>query len=105
MIDFCVVGVYCSGWAKRGPVGVIAGTMTDAFETADSVIEDIESGVIKPSTSCIKDITESLLHEGTSNILVQMVFILIVQLSILIILQPNYFSLFYYLINANCSTA
>ncbi|KEF57532.1 ferredoxin-NADP+ reductase [Exophiala aquamarina CBS 119918] len=32
--------LYCSGWVKRGPTGVIASTMTDAFETADAVVED-----------------------------------------------------------------
>ena len=32
---------------KRGPVGVIATTMNDAFETADTVISDIKSGQIR----------------------------------------------------------
>lgn len=34
------VGVYCSGWVKRGPTGVIASTMTDAFQTAEVIVED-----------------------------------------------------------------
>ena len=29
---------------KRGPVGVILNTMNDAFETADNIAADIESG-------------------------------------------------------------
>lgn len=33
-------GMYCAGWVKRGPTGVIAGTMEDAFSTADSIQED-----------------------------------------------------------------
>ncbi|KAF8857936.1 NADPH:adrenodoxin oxidoreductase-like protein [Acephala macrosclerotiorum] len=33
-------GMYCSGWVKRGPTGVIASTMADAFQTADSITED-----------------------------------------------------------------
>jgi len=33
-------GVYCAGWVKRGPTGVIASTMTDAFATADAIAED-----------------------------------------------------------------
>ncbi|KKA27109.1 hypothetical protein TD95_001124 [Thielaviopsis punctulata] len=37
-------GLYCSGWAKRGPTGVIASTMTDGFMTADSIVEDWISG-------------------------------------------------------------
>lgn len=36
-------GLYCAGWVKRGPTGVIASTMTDAFTTADTVIQDLSS--------------------------------------------------------------
>ena len=34
-------GLYCAGWVKRGPTGVIASTMTDAFTTADSIMQDL----------------------------------------------------------------
>ncbi|KAK2873326.1 hypothetical protein FQN49_002440 [Arthroderma sp. PD_2] len=37
-----VPGVYCAGWVKRGPTGVIASTMTDAFATADAIAADWE---------------------------------------------------------------
>lgn len=37
-------GVYCAGWVKRGPTGVIASTMMDAFETGDSIVQDWLSG-------------------------------------------------------------
>ena len=33
-------GMYCSGWVKRGPTGVIASTMDDAFNTADIIVRD-----------------------------------------------------------------
>lgn len=33
-------GLYCAGWVKRGPTGVIATTMQDAFDTGDSIIQD-----------------------------------------------------------------
>lgn len=36
-------GMYCAGWVKRGPTGVIASTMADAFQTADSIAEDWHS--------------------------------------------------------------
>jgi adrenodoxin-NADP+ reductase len=36
--------LYCSGWVKRGPTGVIASTMEDAFTTADSIAQDWLSG-------------------------------------------------------------
>ncbi|XP_060552170.1 NADPH:adrenodoxin oxidoreductase, mitochondrial-like [Ruditapes philippinarum] len=35
-------GLYCSGWAGRGPVGVILGTMTDGFEVGKLILKDIE---------------------------------------------------------------
>lgn len=34
-------GLYCAGWVKRGPTGVIATTMMDAFSTADAVAADV----------------------------------------------------------------
>uniref|UniRef100_A0A0B7AF05 NADPH:adrenodoxin oxidoreductase, mitochondrial n=1 Tax=Arion vulgaris TaxID=1028688 RepID=A0A0B7AF05_9EUPU len=37
-------GLYCAGWVGKGPVGVILGTMTDAFETGRLVLHDIETG-------------------------------------------------------------
>ena len=37
-------GLYCSGWIKRGPVGVLATTMNDAFETGKIVADDLQSG-------------------------------------------------------------
>ena len=39
-----VPGVYAAGWVKRGPTGVIASTMEDAFQTAGAVVQDVESG-------------------------------------------------------------
>lgn len=35
-----IPGMYCSGWVKRGPAGVIANTMEDAFSTAEAIIAD-----------------------------------------------------------------
>ncbi|QSL65546.1 hypothetical protein MERGE_002859 [Pneumocystis wakefieldiae] len=40
---YVLPGVYTSGWIKTGPVGAIANTMYDAFETANSIIEDWKS--------------------------------------------------------------
>ncbi|OQE34663.1 hypothetical protein PENCOP_c016G07402 [Penicillium coprophilum] len=44
-------GLYCAGWVKRGPTGVIASTMTDAFTTADTVVQDLAKSA--DSTSLI----------------------------------------------------
>ena len=38
-----IPGIYCSGWVKRGPAGVIANTMEDAFATAEAITIDWKS--------------------------------------------------------------
>jgi adrenodoxin-NADP+ reductase len=38
-------GLYCAGWVKRGPTGVIASTMQDAFASADIIAEDWAANV------------------------------------------------------------
>ncbi|KAL1585531.1 hypothetical protein WHR41_05662 [Cladosporium halotolerans] len=35
-----VPGMYCAGWVKRGPTGVIASTMDDAFHSGDIIMQD-----------------------------------------------------------------
>lgn len=37
-------GLYAAGWVKRGPTGVIASTMEDAFETAQGIVNDWRAG-------------------------------------------------------------
>lgn len=39
-------GLYCAGWVKRGPTGVIASTMLDAFATAEAIARDWEGRVV-----------------------------------------------------------
>lgn len=39
-----VAGLYCAGWVKLGPTGVIASTMNDAFATGDAIANDWLSG-------------------------------------------------------------
>lgn len=38
--DQLVHGVYASGWIKRGPVGLIGATKSDAMETVQSILND-----------------------------------------------------------------
>ncbi len=38
-------GRYVSGWLARGPVGVIASTMYDAYSVADLLVQDHKSGI------------------------------------------------------------
>uniref|UniRef100_A0A8D3D088 NADPH:adrenodoxin oxidoreductase, mitochondrial n=1 Tax=Scophthalmus maximus TaxID=52904 RepID=A0A8D3D088_SCOMX len=44
-------GLYCSGWLKTGPTGVIATTMNNSFDTARSVVEDMDSGTLDVSAA------------------------------------------------------
>ena len=41
-----VAGVYCAGWIKRGPSGVIGTNKKDATETVDRLLEDAEAGLL-----------------------------------------------------------
>jgi len=46
-------GVYCAGWIKRGPTGVIGTNKKDASETVELLLEDVADGRLapKPDTS------------------------------------------------------
>lgn len=46
-----VKGLYCSGWVKHGPVGVIVTTMNEAFATAEKIVEDLHAGNINAETA------------------------------------------------------
>lgn len=47
-----VVGLYCTGWVKRGPTGIIGANIVDARETVASILEDVESGkTLEPTTA------------------------------------------------------
>ncbi|MCJ1286302.1 NADPH-adrenodoxin reductase [Xylographa opegraphella] len=40
-----IPGMYCTGWVKNGPTGVIATTMDDAFASAEAIAGDWEGGI------------------------------------------------------------
>jgi ferredoxin--NADP+ reductase len=40
-----VAGLYCGGWIKRGPTGVIGTNKPDALETVECMLEDLSKGV------------------------------------------------------------
>ena len=58
-----VPGVYVTGWIKRGPVGLIGNTKSDAKETTDMLIADTLAGRLTPRTAT-GDITEYLEAQG-----------------------------------------
>ncbi len=46
-----VPGLYASGWIKRGPVGLIGSTKSDAQETIANLVADAEAGVLPTPTA------------------------------------------------------
>ena len=56
-------GVYCAGWVKRGPTGVIASTMEDAFATGDAIAEDWGAAFLPGSTAAAAGGWEALRAE------------------------------------------
>jgi adrenodoxin-NADP+ reductase len=62
-------GLYCSGWLKRGPVGVILTTMEDAFETAECIAHDIKNGYLSVEESCsYEDVVSRLIERGSQPV-------------------------------------
>ena len=43
-----VAGLYCAGWIKRGPTGVIGTNKKDATETVELLLEDARAGRLVP---------------------------------------------------------
>ena len=41
-----VPGLYCAGWIKRGPTGIIGTNKKDATETIDQLLADLDAGVL-----------------------------------------------------------
>ena len=45
-----VPGLYATGWIKRGPVGLIGNTKSDAKETTEMLLADAAAGNLVPAT-------------------------------------------------------
>ncbi|KAJ2373954.1 NADPH-adrenodoxin reductase, partial [Coemansia sp. RSA 2607] len=59
-----VPGMYCAGWVKSGPVGVIATTMQNAYQTANAIASDITSGNIATRPTARSEIDRQLAAHG-----------------------------------------
>jgi ferredoxin--NADP+ reductase len=55
-------GVYCAGWIKRGPTGVIGTNKKDATETVDLLLEDARAGRL-PERPAAEPSIDALLAE------------------------------------------
>lgn len=57
-------GVYVTGWAKRGPVGLIGSTKSDAKETVACLLEDWDQGRILPAPRRAESFPDALARRG-----------------------------------------
>jgi ferredoxin--NADP+ reductase len=63
-------GVYCAGWIKRGPSGVIGTNKKDATETVDLLLEDARAGKLQrgdPSATA-ETVEELLAARGVEHV-------------------------------------
>jgi ferredoxin--NADP+ reductase len=58
-----VPGVYCAGWSKRGPTGIIGTNKKDATETVELLLEDVRSGALPPNEGAVEGGVAGLLAE------------------------------------------
>jgi ferredoxin--NADP+ reductase len=56
-------GVYCAGWIKRGPTGIIGTNKKDATETVARLLEDVESGRLAHKSEATAEAVDSFLVE------------------------------------------
>jgi ferredoxin--NADP+ reductase len=56
-------GVYCAGWIKRGPTGVIGTNKKDATETVELLLEDAVAGRLQPKPEATSAAVDALLAE------------------------------------------
>jgi ferredoxin--NADP+ reductase len=55
--------VYCAGWIKRGPTGIIGTNKKDASETVALLLEDVEAGRLVHQEQATPEAVEALLEE------------------------------------------
>ncbi len=59
-----IPGMYATGWIKRGPVGLIGSTKSDAQETINNLVADYEAGLLQATTNEVGwEAMEALLNE------------------------------------------
>jgi ferredoxin/flavodoxin---NADP+ reductase len=57
-------GVYCAGWIKRGPTGVIGTNKKDATETVELLLEDARAGRLPNTGASAERVLELLQQQG-----------------------------------------
>jgi ferredoxin--NADP+ reductase len=56
-------GVYCAGWIKRGPTGIIGTNKKDASETVALLLEDVQEGRVAHKDEATAEAVQALLAE------------------------------------------
>jgi ferredoxin--NADP+ reductase len=64
-----IPGVYCAGWIKRGPTGVIGTNKKDATETVQLLLEDAREGKLVQGEVSADAIVELLAERGADAVL------------------------------------
>jgi len=64
-----IAGVYCAGWIKRGPTGVIGTNKKDATETVQLLLEDAREGRLTRSAAPPDEIVELLAERDAEAVL------------------------------------
>jgi ferredoxin--NADP+ reductase len=62
-------GVYCAGWIKRGPSGVIGTNKKDAVETVELLLEDARTGRLRPSEASAEAVDALLVERGVDVVM------------------------------------
>jgi ferredoxin/flavodoxin---NADP+ reductase len=63
-----VPGLYCTGWIKRGPSGVIGTNKKDATETVALLLEDVEAGRLVAAGHTADEIDALLDERGVARV-------------------------------------
>jgi len=62
-------GVYCAGWIKRGPTGVIGTNKKDATETVETLLADAAAGRLPRSEASAADVDALLDERGVRRVM------------------------------------
>jgi ferredoxin--NADP+ reductase len=65
-----IPGLYCAGWIKRGPTGVIGTNKKDATETVDQLLDDARAGLLArgDETATAASVDEVLASRGVEYV-------------------------------------
>ena len=51
-----LIGLYCAGWVKRGPVGIIDATLRDSLETFKQLKFHLEAGLLPARSTTVDEV-------------------------------------------------